>query len=258
MRARALDRALESLHRFRTEQERRGVIEFPRTLGEMYTEHLALAELRAFWPFSSVNESGNVLDLSGQARTLTNNGTTGRFVWVDLVPYASLNGTTQYFSRADEAGISITGALTLGGWFMFDREDTNEGVFNQLGAAGNRAYGLQKLLAGNVVRMAVSGDGTALVDAETAAVSNGTWYHIVGRYTPSTEVAIFINGVKSVETVSVPAALFNSTAALETGRLASAAEYMDGRCALCFLCASALADARIQRLFKLGRLFFGV
>ncbi len=87
---------------------------YPRLAGAA----LGLPQLRAYWPFTSVNEGGNVYDLSGQARILTNNAT-ATFSTSDLRAYGVTNGTSQYFSRATEAGLEFTGAMTVLGWWYF-------------------------------------------------------------------------------------------------------------------------------------------
>ena len=40
--------------------------------GNIMSMNLGLPGLRGFWPFSSVDESGDIYDLSGQSRTMTN------------------------------------------------------------------------------------------------------------------------------------------------------------------------------------------
>lgn len=233
-------------------------IETPRAWGEVVGGLLGLPRLRGFWPMGAADGSDNANDMSGGARHLTKNGTVALPTYNNFVPYADYDGSTGYHARATEPALEITGVLTLGGWFWFDRLVTDEGLFNKMGAAGNRAYGLQKLSAGDVVRMTVSGDGTALIDAATAAVSTGSWNFIAGRFVPSTEVAVFINNVKTTDTTNVPATLFNSTAALEVGRLASGGQFLDGRAALCFLCAANLSDTLLASLFNQSRAFFNV
>ena len=42
------------------------------TWGNIMSMNLGLPGLRGFWPFSSVDESGDIYDLSGQSRTMTN------------------------------------------------------------------------------------------------------------------------------------------------------------------------------------------
>lgn len=273
MRARALDRALESLHRFRTEQERRGILEFPRTLGELYAEYLSLPGLVAFWPMSSVQRStGQAYDISGQARHLTYNGNPQYNLYNSLVPYLDCDGTGDFLSRADETDLDILGTetiysasqrgLTLGGWFWFDVVPAStRGIFGKWNDVGvnQRSYALF-WTSFPVLGFIVSVDGTAATLVTGAESEPGGWYFIVGRFSPSTELALFVNGVKTVNTTSIPASIFASTATLAVPQqnVGGVANNIDGRVSHTFLCANVIPDARIQRLFKLGRLFFGV
>jgi len=79
-------------------------VEVGYSMGDVIGTVLGFPGLRGFWPFSSVNESGHVLDLSGQTRTLTNNNAAAFGVENQIVPYAILNGSTQYFNRAGWLG----------------------------------------------------------------------------------------------------------------------------------------------------------
>lgn len=233
------------------------------------SQFLALPGLVGFWPMSSVQRStGNAYDMSGQSRTLTYNGNPTYNIFNNFIPYFDADGTGDFLSRADETDLDILGSetiyasavrgLTLGGWFYFDRLATDEGLISKAPSAGNYAYALQKLSAGNVVRLIVSGDGTNLISISSAAVATATWYFIVGRYIPSTSVDIYVSGVKSTNTTSIPAALFNSTASLLVGSLGTASQPLDGRATLCFLCANALPDTIIASLFNETRGYFRV
>jgi len=39
--------------------------------GNVISMNLGFPDLRGYWPMTSINESGNVYDVSGQGRTLT-------------------------------------------------------------------------------------------------------------------------------------------------------------------------------------------
>jgi len=83
--------------------------------GNAISLYLGVEQLRAYYPFSSVDENGDVYDLSGQARTIANvNAPT--FGVYSLQPYATVNGVNQAFRRGDEAGLDITAKLTIGMW----------------------------------------------------------------------------------------------------------------------------------------------
>jgi hypothetical protein len=221
---------------------------------------LMLPGLRALWSFSSINESGNAIDLSGQGRTLTNNGGAPRST-EGLVPYASMNGTTQYFSRADDAGLDITGTLTLGGWFKHNSLLAAQVAMSKWDASGDqRSYSLQVATTGEAI-MGVSPDGTAgaAVFASSAAgcVAEGAWSFTVGRFIPSSQLSVSCNGVRTTVVAGVPASIKDSSAALLVGGISAAAAF-NGYAGLCFVSAAAVPLAAIDNLFQQTRAAFGV
>lgn len=225
--------------------------------GDLIGRHLALPALRAFWPMNAYNESGVIVDLSGQARHLTPNPSLSAALYANRILYTDFNGSTQYLSRADEAGLDITTGLTLGGWFWFDASGSQV-MMSKNGAVGNYGYDLHYVSATGF-RFLVSTDGTVQVYVTSSgALTTGRWYHIVGRFIPSTAVDVFVDGVKTTNTTSIPATIFNSSAALNIGRRSDGTFYQDGRAALCFLCATAgsFPDSLIQDLYQHGRKFF--
>ena len=221
--------------------------------GNVISNHLLLRHLRGYWPFTSVDENGDVYDLSGQGRVLTNNNAVP-FASAGLMTYADFTpGSNHYFSRADEAGLSITGALTVGGWFWLDTlaSGADQGLIGKYDTAGNdRSYQLRFLDATNLFIFVVSVDGTAttIVTFPTSPVIN-TWYHVVGRYTPSTTIDIYVNGVKATNAVAIPAALDDNVSAFEIGAMSAGGARLDGRASHCFLCADDLEDYFIKALF---------
>lgn len=218
-----------------------------------------LPELRGLWMASNVNESGNLLDLTGQGRTLTNNASTPRAVYNNIVPYCDLNGSTQYFSRADEAGLDITGALTIGGWFWLDTIAADTALVGKQTPTGNqRGYILNALNTTAYAQMLVSVDG---VNNTTVASTTGQgvsrWCFVAGRFTPSTELAVFVNTIKAVNTTSIPASIFNNTAPLTIGSRAPG-QWLDGRFAIAFLCSAVASDQALATIFQQTRGYFGV
>lgn len=216
---------------------------------------MGLPGLRGFWPFSSVNESGNVYDLSGQDRILTNTGTATFGVTTPGLPYGVFNGSTQYLSRADEAGLDITGALTMGLW-VYPTTVTPGTAYVAMGkrsaTAGNYSYRLTLNTTGNIFSGSVSSDGTVetLVNAASGPSVNN-WYFLALRLTPSTELALWANGAKTVNTTSIPATIYNGTSAFQIcGAGGGTNNLFAGRAALGFLCAAALADAQITDLYN--------
>lgn len=254
-----------------------GLLETPDTgLVEFFAPVRVLPGLRGLWYPGSADNTGAIYDASGQQRTLTYNGNPTLNLHNGLVPYFDYDGTGDFHSRADEAGLDILGTetyiaaalrgLTVGGWFWTDDVTSNitQGLITKYNTTGNqRAFQLSLNITGGIAgtpQMSVSVDGTAThVSTAAAPLVVNSWNFVVGRFSPAVpENAVFVNGVKAINVTSVPASVFNSTASLEIGRRSVAATELNGRCAMVFLCAAALPDALLIRLFEQTGPLFGV
>lgn len=231
--------------------------------------HCQLQGLRAFWPLGpNAVTAGGIFatDIAGVYDIqLINAPIFGRY---NLAPYVDfVAATSQYLEYADILQFDILGTeayianpgLTLGGWFWCDAPSMGvvAGYIAKYNAAGNQqAYELFKSVT-NFPTFGISTDGINNVYAiHTTAQVVGTWNHIVGRFTPSTELAIFLNGIKITNVVAIPASIFDSSASLRIGDIR--ATYLDGRASQCFISAAALSDAQIGMLYQAGRPMFGV
>src|SRR5690606_17145480 len=117
--------------------------------------------------FSSTDNSGAVYDLSGQGRILTN-ANVGVGVLANGLPYGNFNGTTAQLTRADEAGLDITGALTFGGWFYLNDLNTRA-IMSKAAAAPNFGFQMAVITGTNKLRAQVSGNGTAITEFDSTA-----------------------------------------------------------------------------------------
>lgn len=230
--------------------------------GDIASMHLLLPGLRGFWPMSARDENDMAIDIAGAARHLTNNGTTPWEI-SGLRSYPVFNGSSQYLSRADEAGLDITGGLTMGCWvYVDDLPGSEAGVIGKYGAAGQRSYVIRLSSTGTFI-FGVTNNGTAETSVTSAVRAVDNWYFVCARYRPSAELALWVNSVKVTNTTSIPASLHSGTAAFEIGAYNGAANYLDGRVALAWLCGDALYqsgydDVIIETLYHLTRPMFGV
>lgn len=217
----------------------------------------ALPGLRGYWPLSSVDENGDVYDLSGQGRLLTNNSSL-QFGVSGLAPYAIHDGSADYLSRADEAGLDITGALTVGCWVRVNALGVDYFVMGKAAIGVSNSFFLFRPLSPDGFYFAISNDGSLLYVTLSAASSVvGQWHYLVGRFTPSTEVALFMDGVKVTVTTSIPATIFNSAQPLTVGADGAGSNVLDGDTALPFLCSDALSDTIILNLWHSQKALFG-
>lgn len=234
------------------------------SLAKAVSTYLSLLQLRGLWPMSS--GEANIYDVSGNSRTLTRNGTV-LYGITGLAPYANFNGTTAYLSRADESGLDISGTethvvgayqgLTMGAWVNLSTLTGNQNIIGKRAGAGQFSYFFRSLVG--VADFQVSVDGTALVGiSHSTTISVSTWTFLVCRFDPSTELAIWINDDKEVNTTSIPASIFNSTAPFQISGYNGTNELLNGSVSLPFLCAAALSDAVIVNLFQQTRGLFNV
>lgn len=229
------------------------------TLGEFYGNYFGIHRLRAYWPMSSISETPTVLDLSGQGRTLTFNGTVNVSIYNDFVPYLDFNGTTGFLSRADESGLDIVGTLFFGGWFWADTGAAIGALISKWSnVAANQSYAL-RYTGSNTVQVLIGDGVTAKTLTSTVAFSNDAWHCVFGRYSPSAELAIFVDGIWTKNTSSVPAALVNSAQQLEIGRLnVTNGQFLDGRAGKLAISAAAPSDTFVNYLHARDRVIYGV
>ncbi|RMG94048.1 MAG: hypothetical protein D6706_14430, partial [Chloroflexi bacterium] len=151
--------------------------------------YLSLPHLRGFWPMTSINENGDVYDLSGQGRTLTNNGSVA-FGTDGLVSYVNLATSGEYLSRPHEPGIDITGGLTAGCWFKKTGSET-------AGKILGKWIPFMFSLSGTVIRFQIYNSSSGSTFATYSPYSNNQWYFLAGRYEPGTTLAIRVNEYSS-------------------------------------------------------------
>ncbi len=225
--------------------------------------------LRGLWTMASRDQTGAAYDTSGQGRTLTRGGAT-RYSYSGLIPRAAFTpGTLDYLFRADEPGLDILGSeafeahpgLTVGGWY-YPAATTNLAGYaaKYTNVAATSAFALhQSTAVANAARFAIYNGGVVYPALSAAnAASLNAWHFIWGRFVPSTQVDVGVDGAYVSNVAGIPATITNSPAAFEIGRLAGALVYFSGSASLCFLYGSALSDTMLFMLRELSAPLFGV
>jgi hypothetical protein len=261
----------EILRRLVQLERRHDDLVLPEKSPDLVSPFLALPMLRGLW-VASVDSGGDWYDVSGHGHHLTYNGDPV-FGYDGLVPYWDLDGTGDYFSRADEADLDITGVeayvaaaamgLTMGGWFYPDSvvANTFNGVMTKIDIAGNQmSYWINGYDAASRVYGGMSSLGTAAssVQVFAGAPAAGDWHFWVLRFIPSTELAFFDTGTWHRVAAGIPASIHSGTADFYIGQRTAAGTEWAGRAAICFLCAAACSDAQISSAFNQTKAAFRV
>lgn len=235
---------------------------------------LALPALRAAWSMSSVGHTFADIarDLSGGGNHLTGHVNVD-FGYDVLIPYVEFDGAAAYLWRTDAGAIDwadIIGGesyviptqrgLTIGGWFYADAL-TAAMVTMGKGTGGGAAVEQYMLfwrgdLANDPFLFRVS-TGAALTSVTSSVITaTGGWYFVAGRFTPSTDVEIFVNGTWDAAGAA-PALLTDLGNSFTIGASSAPGAYLNGRASLCFLCACAAPKVAISQFYHQTRVMFG-
>lgn len=192
-----------------------------------------------------------ILDISS-AKNLLHEGVADQGSY-GVVPYVSYNGSTNYSHRPAGPLKGING-FTAGGWFQMTSSDFLMGVWQ---TAANQVWRL--FVNGSIPTFYVSSTGANSFSVASSTIVAGEWYSVVARYTPSTDISIWLNGVKATNTSSIPASLFNSTSAEFTiGADHAAASKLTGKASMCWVSSEPLPDDHISLLYLMSRSIYSV
>lgn len=235
-----------------------------------------LTGLRGLYPMASVlggGSAGDAPDLSGNGLPLSRNGNP-TYNYDGLVPYISFDGTGDYLDHTDTGANDpfdilgteayIAGAvrgLTFGGWFRTTdvTPAADSALISKWLAAGNQQSYEIILRTTGVLRGAVSVDGTASTTIDsTQTISDDTWFNVVLRFDPSTELSIFVNGVSDPNVAAIPASIFDSTADFVIGGLSGGLSLFTGDASLSWICAAMLSEEQIVGAFEQEKKLFGL
>jgi hypothetical protein len=218
-----------------------------------------------------LGSAGEWRDLSGNGMHLSYNGNPAASYTTNGAPYWGYDGTGDYHSHADDAHFDITGTettvgvavrgLTCGAWTYFPNAATANGdavVAKYLVTGAQRSYMLFRH-SSNTMRSYITTDGATVVAVTQATtLSLSTWYFAVLRFIPSTSLDVWVNDTEASQAVGIPASIFSGSALFEVNSYNSGAILHAGYKAFPFVCACALSDAQITRLYNRSRGLFGV
>ncbi|MCP5073395.1 MAG: LamG domain-containing protein, partial [Rhodobacteraceae bacterium] len=157
----------------------------------------------------------------------------------------------------------IDGAITLGGWFSVDATQSGvKGLISNGLATFNPSthnYGL--IWNANQPQFAINNTTGSSYETVTAVSSPtiGDWFHIVGRFTPGAEIAIFINDQKTTAATTITSTANGNGQTVGVGQLgAGYGRLTSGKCQRAWILNTALPDKDITFIYQNQRHLFGV
>lgn len=217
---------------------------------------LHLPGLIAWFPAAVVGQSGQAANLAGVQGDPLQVGSCP--LNYDGHAYRSTGNGTNYF--AGGGGYALSGTetwidptirgFTIGGWFYVNSlQPVASGLISKDGGPPQRGYNLRLVFASADIKFLVSENGTLTDSVGVAFPGLGRWIFIAGRFTPSTEIAVFADGAKAVNTSSIPPTAFSPAQDFEIGRYsADDTRITNGRWRDVFICQAALDDEQIAEI----------
>jgi len=145
-------------------------------------------------------------------------------------------GSSQYFSRADTASLSITGDYAVEAWIKLESLPT--GIVypicekNDAGTNRSTNFVVQSTLL--TIGVDQLGDNTDVssVDFDWGP-STGVWYHVAGSFNSTTgRVDLFIDGSAVANATGTATAIFDGGASTYIGFQGGTSRFFDGRISL--------------------------
>ncbi len=252
-----------------------GTTAFSRAVGAYYN----FPGLRGLWRAGNRDSNGDLYDLSGQGRTLTDNNTAITRSITSTLIADDFNGTNEYYDRADEAGLSITGTeshmeadlrgLCLGCWCYPDVQPGKDvGLIGKWVTGSNDRSYLLYINSSDTFSVAISNAGTTndanVSWTETVPATPDRWWFVCGDYDPDTSgylrlyVGDSLGNFGYVEdTSSIPASIYDSAAAFEVGRYnANNTQAYDGKGAVWWIAAGLAGYSLVKTVWEQTRSFY--
>jgi len=234
----------------------------------------AISMLRMFpglvglWPGWVTDGSGNVVDVSGNANHLTRTSTLVDASATQLFSRLFMSATTSNASHVDAAIFDILGTethiasgirgLTFGVWINTPSLAATQQIMSKYLSAADRAYWVDVDTSGNA-RFNISNTGADSFTVSLSGIAINSYYLIVCRFDPSTELKVWINGNTNVNTTSIPASIFNSSGPFRLGQRGDTAATAAGlRMLNPFVCAAYVPDQFITAYYQMTAPLFGI
>lgn len=189
-----------------------------------------------------------------------------------VVPILSLPGAA--YANTIDAQFDITGTesyiasgrrgLTVGGWFKHVNAPTasQEIMFSNRGSASVHSFSLHRAATTGLATFYVSGNGATLASVTGQSLDEDEWYFVVGTYKPSTYIRLYVNGVMTENTTSIPASLYVGTGYFTLGAFSTSAPAnglnMFGRFSGGFVCHMAVDEQFIWLAYQSTKAMFGL
>src|SRR3569832_238203 len=181
----------------------------------------------SYWRFDEA--SGNAADATATGNTLTNNGTATYSAGKINNAAVLVSGSSQYFSHADNASLSVTGDFTWTGWVDFTSlpgSGGDSGIAGKFSGTGTNPrswrFYIDNSAGSYTLHAAISSTGASATDNRVGwSPSANTFYYLSMVYTAAAgKVQFYVNGVQQgADKTGYPNSIVDNTIPYLVGKL---------------------------------------
>jgi len=207
-----------------------------------------LSGLVGLWQMGNASP---LIDSSGNGHTLAQNGAPTFGATARGGTYA-VKAATDYWNAADDVWNSITGELFIAGYVKFSgNASAVEHIIAKWTATGSqRCMDLQRTATG-LLLFEISTDGSATAKTvATATPITTNWVFVAARFIPSTSISVSIDTVRSTNSTTIYATIFDGSGAIELGSWNGGTAGMAGNQGVIGLYNVAPTDQQVTNLWN--------
>ena len=215
--------------------------------------------------YPSLGATGlTVRDHSGRGNHGTVTGMTAAEAWADPAGM-TFDGVDDYVEVAASDSLDITGEITMSCWVKSAAAPSglNEGIVgkyrNQSPDTNRRAYELFSANTSGYLGISLSNNGGYKADGtltSTTVITDGSWHHVVGTFSPSNYMRLHVDGVLVAEdTTAILASIASNSTPVWIGThfdLSNPNAYFGGSIDDVIIYSRALPASSVADLYRLG------
>lgn len=209
-----------------------------------------LTSLVAYWKLDE--SSGDAADSSGNSNTLTNINTTAYATGIlnNGADFEASNSNRLSIVNGSQTGLNLTTDFTFSLWIKL--ESTPGAVYTLISRRTSNTFGYELYYSAGTISLELMQGGSSVIYTAAQTFTNGTWYHLVVRWTNSIDTAeFFVNGASIGADVDV-ATIVGGSATFALGSINTSTSYFDGIMDEVAIWARALTNPEIVSVYNSG------
>lgn len=137
------------------------------------------------------------------------------------------NGTSDFVNCGNDSSLQITGAMTVSYWFKGQGGSNIAGGVGKLSGNGSRGF-LLGMTSSGTIYFYIAPTASSLLLAAYSHTPDTNWHHLVGVFTPSTSLELYLDGQLVDTTSTSTSSQYNASNNLQIGARGDSTAFFNG------------------------------